>query len=247
LLHQQTAIISGGSRGIGAAIAERFAREGADVILLYREQKEAASLVTAACRSYGARSIAYACDVTDSEQVKEMLEAAKTWSHHPITILVNNAGTSHYGLLTDTTESDWAHLMDVHLKGAYLLSKGLIPAWVSRGYGRIINLSSIWGTVGSAHEVLYSMAKGGLQSFTKALAKELAPSGVTVNAIAPGVIDTDMLNDLHEEDRAWLIDHIPMGRWGQPHEVASLALYLASPESSYVTGQIIGLDGGWSG
>jgi 3-oxoacyl-[acyl-carrier protein] reductase len=160
-------------------------------------------------------------------------------------ILVNNAGKAHYGMLADVTEEEWDEVMAVNLKGTFLCSQIFMPYMVSQRFGRIINVSSVWGISGASCEVAYSASKGGVNAFTKALAKELAPSGVTVNAVAPGAVNTAMLNNLQEEELRMLEEEIPAGRLASPEEVASLVYFLALPESGYITGQVISPNGGW--
>jgi 3-oxoacyl-[acyl-carrier protein] reductase len=158
---------------------------------------------------------------------------------------VNNAGISHYGMLSDVSEDVWDEVMSVNLKGTFLCTQTFMEAMISQKYGRIINVSSIWGISGASCEVVYSTAKGGINAFTKALAKELAPSGITVNAVAPGVVDTDMMNSFHADEKTALQNEIPAGRFALPDEIASLVYFLALPESGYITGQIISPNGGW--
>jgi 3-oxoacyl-[acyl-carrier protein] reductase len=246
-LNGQTAIITGASRGIGAAIALRLAQSGADIIINYRYRADLAGEVVNGCESLGVNAIAIQGNVGQRESVESLFERVLTGVKSPISILVNNAGISHYGLITKATEEEWDEVMNVHLKGAFLMSQSALQHMIPNRYGRIINISSIWGLTGSANEVIYSTAKGGLHTFTKALAKEVAPSGITVNAVAPGVIDTDMLRELEQEDRNWVEAQIPMGRFGHPDDVASMVNYLSLPESSYITGQIVGVHGGWIG
>jgi 3-oxoacyl-[acyl-carrier protein] reductase len=160
-------------------------------------------------------------------------------------ILVNNAGVSHFGLLSDMSEEEWDQVMNVNLKGAFLCTKAFMPAMITAKYGRIINISSVWGISGASCEAAYSASKGGLNALTKALAKELAPSGVTVNAVAPGAVETDMLATFNKDEIAALQEEIPAGRLAQPDEIASLVYFLALPESGYITGQVISPNGGW--
>jgi len=175
------------------------------------------------------------------ERLKAELDAAGVEPD----ILVNNAGVAHYGLFTEVTERDWEQVVGVNLKGMFRLTQLLVPAMVRRRYGRIINISSVWGMAGASCEVLYSLTKGGVNAFTKALAKELAPSGVTVNAVAPGAVGTDMMRDFSEDELAALRAEIPMGRFARPEEIAAAVRFLALPEAGYVTGQIISPNGGW--
>ncbi|GAB2722405.1 elongation factor P 5-aminopentanone reductase [Paenibacillus thermoaerophilus] len=237
-------LVTGASRGIGAAIAERFARHGFKVAIHYRESHEAANAVARRCMEYGSQVMTVAADLRSREQIERMAAKLEQRGFRP-DILVNNAGVAHFGLLSDVTEEEWDDLMAVNLKGMFLCCRTFMPAMISNRFGRIINVSSVWGLSGASCEVLYSTAKGGVNAFTKALAKELAPSGVTVNAVAPGVVDTEMNARLDPEERDALAREIPVGRFAHPDEIASLVYFLALPESGYITGQIISPNGGW--
>jgi 3-oxoacyl-[acyl-carrier protein] reductase len=160
-------------------------------------------------------------------------------------ILVNNAGVSQYGLLSDLSEDEWDRVIDVNLKGTFLCTQAFIPHMIRQKYGRIINVSSVWGLVGASCEAAYSAAKGGVIAFTKAMAKELAPSGITVNAVAPGVVETRMLSHLNDQERLALQQEIPVGRFAHPEEIASSVYFLALPDSGYITGQVLSPNGGW--
>jgi 3-oxoacyl-[acyl-carrier protein] reductase len=243
-LNRQTALITGASRGIGAAIAERFATLGMNVVIHYLHSHEAANDVARRCLALGANAMTISADIRSAEQIERMKEKLEKRDLIP-NILVNNAGISHFGLLSDLSEDEWDDVMNVNLKGTFLCTKAFMPAMVSARYGRIINVSSVWGMSGASCEVAYSTAKGGLNAFTKALAKELAPSGVTVNAVAPGAVQTDMMASFDGEEIAALQNEIPAGRLGQPDEIASLVYFLALPESGYITGQVISPNGGW--
>lgn len=241
---EQTVLITGASRGIGAAIAERFAAVGMKVVIHYRDSHEAANEVARTCMKHGAKVLTVSADVKSREQIMLMKEKLEQKEMIP-DIIVNNAGIAHYGLLSDLSEEEWDAVIDVNLKGAFLCSQAFMKEMISQKYGRIINVSSIWGISGASCEVVYSTAKGGLNAFTKALAKELAPSGVTVNAVAPGAVETDMMSGFKSEERDAIASEIPAGRFAMPYEVASLVYFLALPESGYITGQIISPNGGW--
>jgi len=190
------------------------------------------------------RIMTVSADLRSREQIQRMRE--KLASHDLLPdILVNNAGISHYGLLADVTEEIWDEVMAINLKGTFLCTQEMMPHMISQRYGRIINVSSIWGLSGASCEVLYSTTKGGVNAFTKALAKELAPSGVTVNAVAPGAVQTTMLDHLDQSELKMLEEEIPAGRLAQPDEISSLVYFLALPESGYINGQIISPNGGW--
>lgn len=241
---EQTVLITGASRGIGAAIARRFASVGMNVVIHYLQSHEEANETARVCMRQGARVLTVTADLRSLEQIERMSE--KLAQHGLIPdILVNNAGISHYGLLSDVTEKEWDDIMSINLKGTFLMTRQFMPAMIAQKYGRIINVSSIWGISGASCEVAYSTAKGGINAFTKALAKELAPSAVTVNAVAPGAVDTMMMAGFNEQEKAALENDIPAGRFAQPDEIASLVYFLALPESGYITGQIISPNGGW--
>lgn len=241
---ETTVLITGASRGIGAAIARRFASVGMKVVIHYQHSHEAANETARACLESGAQVLTATADVRSKEQLWRMRDKMEKHGMIP-DIVVNNAGVAHYGLLQDVTESDWERVMDVNLKGMFLCTQTFMEPMVRQKYGRIINVSSVWGLSGASCEVVYSTAKGGVNAFTKALAKELAPSGVTVNAVAPGVVETAMNANLNSEEKLALQNDIPAGRFAQPDEIASLVYFIALPESSYITGQIISPNGGW--
>jgi 3-oxoacyl-[acyl-carrier protein] reductase len=243
-LREMTVLITGGSRGIGAAIASRFAAERMNIVIHYLHSHEAANETARACMRLGANVMTVSADIRSRDQLLRMKEKLEQRGMVP-DILVNNAGVSHYGMLADVTDEVWEDVMAVNLKGLFLSSQLFMPAMIAQRYGRIINVSSIWGLSGASCEVLYSTTKGGVNAFTKALAKELAPSGVTVNAVAPGAVDTAMLGNLDDREMSALQEEIPAGRLAQPDEIASLVYFLALPESSYITGQIISPNGGW--
>lgn len=235
----KTVLITGGTRGVGRAVAERFAKEGYRVAFVYRRsEKEAEEL----SRSLGA--VAIRADLSDREQTLSAAEKAEEALGH-IDVLVNNAAVSSFSLLQDLSPEEWDRTLAVNLTAPFLLSKALLPGMIRRGYGRIVNISSMWGIVGASCEVHYSAAKAGLIGMTKALAKEVGPSGVTVNAVAPGVIATDMNAALSEEALAALREETPLGRIGRPEEVASAVFFLAGEQASFITGEILNLSGGY--
>lgn len=241
-LYGQVAIVTGASRGIGRAIALALARAGAIVIVNYKQAETAAAEVVALCQQLGSRALAVQADVTQPEAAERLVsEAAKLG---PPRILVNNAGIAKTGLLVDTTLDEWRTLLDHNLTAPFLCTRAVLPHMIREHYGRIINISSIWGIAGGSCEVAYSASKGGLIAFTKALAKEVARSGITVNAVAPGAIETDMTANLSDETRAVLREETPVGRLGEPEDVAQCVLFLASPTASYLTGQVISPNGG---
>jgi 3-oxoacyl-[acyl-carrier protein] reductase len=240
----QTVLITGASRGIGAAIAERFASVGMNVIIHYLNSHEAANEVARSCMKHGSKVLTVTADLRSKEDILRMKEKLEQREMIP-DIIVNNAGITHYGLLSEVTEEIWDQVMAINLKGAFLCTQAFMPHMIGNKYGRVINVSSIWGISGASCEVVYSTAKGGMNAFTKALAKELAPSGITVNAVAPGAVDTQMMTAFNSEEIAALESEIPAGRLALPNEIASLVYFLALPESGYITGQIISPNGGW--
>lgn len=237
----KTALITGASRGIGAAAAEVFAQNGYQLVLTC--SRTIAGLEQLAGRleaDYGTRCLAVQADMGAEADVQKVFSQIRE-----LDVLVNNAGISYIGLLTDMTSADWRRVMNVNLDSCFYTAKAAIPLMLPRRSGRIINISSVWGNTGASMEVAYSASKGGVNAFTRALAKELAPSNIQVNAIACGVIDTAMNADFSPEEIAALKEEIPADRLGTPQEAARLALLLAqAPE--YLTGQVITLDGGWT-
>ena len=238
-------LITGASRGIGAAIAHRFAKEGYSLIITCsKSADELFALKQSLEELYHVTVLASVGNIGDSAYVCRLFDEIKDL-FGGVDVVINNAGISHIGLLTDTTFEKWNSLIQTNLSAAFYTSKLSIPYMLSKHAGKIINISSVWGTVGASCEVAYSASKGGLNAFTKALAKELAPSNIQVNAIACGCIDTAMNQCFSTEERAALEEEIPAGRFGTPEEVAELTYSLAS-NHNYLTGQVITLDGGWS-
>lgn len=239
-------LITGATGGIGSAIAEAFAKGGYNVALhTFSKPDEAKTKAGELCVNFGIKTFAVQADVSKENQVKSMFEEIEK-NFGKIDILVNNAGVSFVSMLCDTTIEDFDKVMNINLKGAFLTSKEAMKNMVHNKWGRIINVSSVWGNVGASCEVVYSASKAGLVGFTKALSKELAPSGITVNAVSPGLIDTKMNSHLTDADIKDLCEEIPMGRMGNPKEVAHAVLFLASEEASYITAQNITVDGGWN-
>jgi len=229
-------LITGGSRGIGAAIAEKFAAQGDTVVINYRTNDAAAQAVA---QKLGA--LAIKADVSDSADVTAMFDEIRE-KVGKVDVLVNNAGVEWEGLLTDMTEDEWDKLFDVNVKGAFLCSKAAIGDMLSKKCGRIINVSSMWGIAGASCEVAYSASKAALIGFTKALAKELAPSEITVNAVAPGCVDTDMMKHYTEDEMKDIISEIPLGRMADPREIADAVYFLS--QSSFITGEVLSVNGG---
>ena len=233
-------MITGASRGIGAATAERFAAGGFDLTLLCHKEKERLdALAGEFSERYGAVCRTFAGDVGDFS----FLENVFTETPEP-DVLINNAGVSYVGLLSEMSPAEWEAVLRTNLTGVFYCCKLAIPAMVRKKAGRIVNISSVWGSAGASCEAAYSASKGGVEALTKALAKELAPSNIQVNAVAPGCIDTDMNAGFSVEEREALAADIPAGRFGTPEEAAELVFSVASAPA-YLTGQVIGLDGGW--
>ncbi len=241
---KQNALITGASRGIGAALAETFAHAGYQLALCcHKSQEQLRDLADQLQKKYHTPVLIFIGDVGEYAFVEDMVKQTLD-TFGSIDVLINNAGISYIGLLTDMTIDDWNQIVATNLTSVFSACRCTVPSMVHNKSGRIINISSVWGDVGASCEVAYSACKGGINSFTRALGKELAPSNITVNAIACGVIDTDMNRCFSEEERAELVAEIPAERMGQPQEVAELALSIASGHA-YLNGQIITLDGGW--
>lgn len=238
-------VITGASRGIGEAIAYAFARAGYRLSLCCSQSAEQLEQVASFIRTkYNTQVLTFVGSVGTHSFVREMMEQTLQ-QFGQIDVLINNAGISYIGLLTDMSIEEWNHMVSVNLTSVFSTCKWVVPSMVSRQSGKIINISSVWGNVGASCEVAYSACKGGVNSFTKALGRELAPSNIQVNAIACGCIDTTMNHCFSEEERKQLCEEIPSGRFGMPQEVAELALSLATG-NTYLSGQIITLDGGWT-
>lgn len=238
--HDKTALITGASRGIGRATAEVFAAAGYHLILTCRSSvNELEKLAENLISRYQISCRAIQADAGDPEDASRLFEEIDS-----LEVLINNAGISHIGLITDMTVEQWRRVMAVNLDACFYTCRAAIPLMLKRQSGRIINVSSVWGTQGASMEVAYSASKGGVNAFTKALAKELAPSNIQVNAIACGVIDTSMNSCLSQTELADLQAEIPADRLGTPEEAAQLILQIAQAPG-YMTGQIITMDGGW--
>lgn len=235
----QCVLISGGDRGIGAAAARAFYAAGARVAVLYHTHAEAA----AALEQELPGCIAVQCDVASRASCEVAFHVVEQ-ALGRVDVLVCNAGIAQQKLFTDITPDEWQHMLDVNLSGAFHLCQLALPGMIRRKAGRILTVSSMWGQTGGSCEVHYSAAKAGLIGLTKALAKEEGPSGITVNCVAPGVIDTDMMAAFTAEDKAALADETPVGRLGSADEVAKLLVFLAGEDAGYITGQVFGVNGG---
>ena len=241
----KTAVVTGGSRGLGRAVCLELAAGGANVVLCYAGNENAANETAAACEALGAKVLAVRCDVADSAQVKALMgEALKVFGR--IDILVNNAGITRDGLLMMMKETDFDDVINTNLKGAFLCMKAVARTMMKQRYGRIVNLSSVVGLRGNAGQVNYAASKAGVIGMTKSLAKELASRGVTVNAVAPGCMETDMTAAMPEAAKTATLAAIPMGRMGAAEDVAKAVAFLASEEAGYITGQVVAVDGGMS-
>lgn len=237
---KKTALITGASGGIGKAIAQKLAGEDYQLYLHYHKNEDS---VIKLIKELGPEAVCkpVKADLSHQEGVKRLVRQLD----HEIDLLVLNSGKSYFGLMTDIKDEEIRQMVQLQITSPYMLSKELIPHMVKRKRGNIIVISSIWGEIGASCEVLYSMVKGGQNTFVKALAKELAPSGIRVNAIAPGAVATDMLQSFSQEDLAVLQDEIPLGRIGKPEEIADAVLFLSSSHASYITGQVLSVNGGW--
>ncbi len=242
-MNRKTVLITGSSRGIGKAIAVKFAKKGCNIIINCAHDEAALLKTKAELEAYQVSCHAYLGDMGNIEAARELFGQIKKL-YGNLDILVNNAGISYVGLFTDMTPEDWNRVITTNLTSVYNCCSLAIPDMVNNKYGKIINISSVWGKVGASCEVAYSASKGGMNAFTKALAKELAPSNIQVNAVACGAIDTEMNHFLADDELMQLIEEIPANRLGCAEEVADL-VYQLSYKNEYLTGQIIGLDGGW--
>lgn len=243
-MQSKSVLITGASRGIGRAAAIRFAEDGYNIAMCCRRQTGKLKALAGQLKmQYHVQTLCFTGDAGCYRDMEHFCRQAQQ-TFGKIDVLINNAGISHIGLLTDMTPEEWDNVIRTNLTSVFNTCHLLIPDMVRRHHGHIINISSVWGVCGASCEAAYSASKGGVNALTQALAKELAPSGISVNAIACGTIDTDMNACFSEEERAALEEEIPAGRYGTPEEAAELAFRLAG-SSTYLTGQIIRLDGGW--
>ena len=239
----RAAVVTGGSRGIGRAVCVALAKQGCNVVVNYCHGEAAAAETAALCKELGVEAVTVQADVSTAEGCKKLFEEAGN-AFGRVDILVNNAGVTRDNLILRLSEEDFDTVLNANLKGAFLCCKEAARRMVRQRYGRIVNLSSVVGLRGNAGQTNYSASKAGLIGLTKALAKEEGPSGITVNCVAPGVIDTDMMASFTAEDKAALAEEIPVGRLGTAEEVAKLLLYLAGEDAGYSAGQVFGVNGG---
>ena len=238
-----TVLITGASRGIGAQCALSFAKSGYDVALNYCRSEEKALALVKEIEALGVKAFAVQADVADSAQVKGMFDAVRK-ELGTVDVLVNNAGIAHVGLLTDMTDDEWRRLIDTDLSGAFYCCREALVDMIRAHSGVIVNIASMWGEVGASCEAAYSAAKAGVIGLTKALAKEVGPSGVRINAVSPGVVMTDMMAGFSDEDVAALKDETPLMSLGSPEDIADAVLFLASEKARFITGQVLSVNGG---
>ncbi len=242
-LENQVAVVTGGARGIGRAIAMTLAAHGADVVISDVNMEAAQKTADDIATTTGRRSLAVTVDVSQSDSVENMVKQTLDAFGH-IDILINNAGITRDGLLMRMKDSDWDLVMEINLKGTFLSTKAVLRPMMKQRSGRIINISSVVGIMGNAGQANYAASKAGVIGLTKSTAKEVASRGITVNAVAPGFIATDMTDKLSDDVKANFLASIPLGRAGSAEDVAQTVLFLASPQASYITGQVIHIDGG---
>lgn len=240
---KQTALITGAGHGIGRAIALRLAKEGINIVINYSSSEDEAAELAQEAETFGVETLLLKADISKEEEASRLFEKALTLSGR-IDILVNNAGITRDNLLLRMSEADFDRVIDINLKGSFLCMKKAARIMLKQRYGRIINISSVVGLRGNAGQVNYAASKAGIIGMTKSLAKELASRNITVNALAPGMIETKMSEEMSETAKKTMLDMIPAGRIGRPEDVAHAAAFLASKEASYITGQVICVDGG---
>ncbi|MBQ3416352.1 MAG: SDR family oxidoreductase [Ruminococcus sp.] len=240
----KTVLITGASRGIGAACADRFAKEGYNVVINYHSSRTAESLAKHLTDEYGVKTLCAQADIGKRAECEEMIEKAiKEFGF--IDVLVNNAGISLSGLFTVTKEDEWERVISTNLSSVYYSTKAVLPHMIREHKGAIVNIASMWGEVGASCEVAYSASKAGVIGLTKALAKEVAPSGIRVNAVSPGVILTDMMKEYDEETLNELKDETPLSRLGTPRDIADAVFFLSGDQAEFITGQILSVNGGF--
>ncbi len=241
----KTVLVTGATGGIGKAIVTAFARAGYNVALhTFSKMQKAEALCTELSQNFGIKAVAVCADISKKSEVDAMMKEVSS-VFGGVDVLVNNAGISQIKMLCDVAEDEWDRMFDVNVKGAYLCTNAVTNYMVHNKWGRIVNISSVWGVAGASCEVHYSASKSALVGFTKALSKEFAPSGITVNCVCPGLIDTEMNRHLSNEELSDIVADIPVGRIGLPEDVANAVMFFADEKNSYVTGQTLNVDGGW--
>ena len=240
---KKVALVTGGAKGIGAATVKKLCKDGYAVAINYNTSEQRALSLCSFCASEGFTAIPVKCDVSVSSDVEKMFSQIEE-KLGTVELLVNNAGVSLWGLFDTVTDEEWNNVIGTNLTGTFNCIRRAIPAMLNKKYGRIINISSVWGQEGASCEAVYSASKAGIIGLTKALAKEYAPSGITVNCLCPGVIDTEMMSRFSDEEKAAICEEIPVGRMGTPEEIAHAVSFLADKNSAYITGQILGINGG---
>jgi 3-oxoacyl-[acyl-carrier protein] reductase len=238
---ERVALVTGGSRGIGRAVVLQLSQAGLQVAVNYRQGRDAAEELVAYIREQGGRAAAFAADVADPDQAEHLVEAVQE-TYGRLDVLVNNAGITRDTLVLRMKRDDWEDVLATDLSGAFYCTKAALRGMVRQRFGRIVYVASVAGLVGNVGQVNYAAAKAGLVGMTKALAKEVASRNITVNAVAPGLIETDLLHDMVEAQRNTLLEHIPLGRLGRPEEIAQAVWYLV--QADYVTGHVLVVDGG---
>ncbi|MCC0648040.1 elongation factor P 5-aminopentanone reductase [Clostridioides sp. ZZV15-6598] len=242
--NNKTVLVTGGSRGIGKAISKTFAKDGYNVLINFNKSENEAKELYTVLNEKGFSVKLFKANISNREEVENMIDyCIKEFGG--LDVLINNAGISQDKLFTDITDEDWDNMMNINLKGSFYCSQTALKYMISEKKGNIINISSIWGISGASCEVHYSISKAGIIGMTKALAKEVAPSNIRVNSIAPGVIDTDMLAEYNEDEIDVLVEETPLMRLGTPEDIANCAIFLASDKSSFITGQVISPNGGF--
>lgn len=243
-MKKKTVLITGGARGIGKAMSKAFAKEGYNVLVNFNKSENVAKELYTILNEKNFSVKLFKADISNREDVENMVDyCIKEFGG--LDVLVNNAGVSQDKLFTDITDEDWDNMMNINLKGSFYCSQVALKYMISEKKGNIINISSIWGISGASCEVHYSITKAGIIGMTKALAKEVGPSNIRVNSIAPGVINTDMLSGYNEEDIDALVEETPLMRLGTPEDIANCAIFLASDKSNFITGQVISPNGGF--
>ena len=240
----KTVLITGASKGIGATMAIRYAEKGYNVVMNYNNSVQSANLLQKSLSESGYSVFACKANVKNRLDVDHMIKET-VYRFGKIDILINNAGIASQALFTDVSEQEWHDILGVNLTGVFNCCQAVLPYMINQKYGRILNISSMWGQVGASCEVAYSAAKAGVIGLTKALAKEVGPSGITVNCLAPGLIDTSMNQNLSLEDINAIVEETPLCRVGNTNDIASAAMFLTSDSAEYITGQVLGVNGGY--